>query len=383
MNSMAGSIHLPYNKKNDGFRSLLLGNRSNLLLPFVVVGIVVGLLRLDPTVVFATNFIAIVPLAALLSDVTEILAATYGNVIGGLLNATFGNIVELLVAAVALIRGEIRIAQLSMLGSLFSNLLLVLGCSFLAGGIKRLQQTFNITAAQTMSSMMGISCISLLIPAAFNMTVPASSKVQVITVSRWTSVVLLIIYGLYIYFQLGTHRVFFDCLDEEELDDENIPRLNRNTCLCIMTLVAIVVAVCAEFLVDAIEGTVNQTGLSKSFIGLILLPIVGNAAEHVTAIFMALRNKIDLTISIAIGSSLQVSLFLTPFLVVLGWCLDIPMSLYFHTFETISLFVSVFLTAIIVQDGESNWFEGVMLIGLYFIIAIAFLYYPEIPDPLV
>lgn len=362
---------------------LLSNNRSNVLLPFVGVGILTSVFRFNCTIVFTTNFIAIIPLAGLLSDLTEILACTYGNIVGGLLNATFGNAVELLVATIALTHGEIRIAQTAMLGSLFSNLLLVLGCAFVAGGSTRLQQSFNITAAQTMCSMMAISCISLLIPAAFTMTVPAAYKVEVINVSRWTSVVLLVIYALYLFFQLRTHRVFFEAPDEDDVEEDNLPHFNRYACLGTMMIVAFAVSICAELLVGSIEGTVNETGLSKTFIGLILLPIVGNAAEHVTAIFMAMRNKLDLTISIAIGSSLQVSLFLTPFLVVLGWILNIPMSLYFHMFETISLFVTVFLTALIVQDGESNWFEGIMLIGIYFIIAIAFLYYPELSEPLV
>lgn len=355
---------------------LVLGNRVNILLLFVPVGVTVGYLQLSAGVVFLINFLAIIPLAALLSDTTEILAESVGPTLGGLLNATFGNVVELIVAVVALLRGEIRIVQTSMLGSIFSNLLLVLGCSFIAGGIHRLQQTFSQTAAQTMSSMLGVSCISMLIPAAFRLTVPTSDQDYIISVSRWTSVLLLMIYALFLFFQLKTHRVFFEGAEDEQ-EEENLPKLSREACLSLLVVITICVSACAEYLVGSIEGVVDATGLSKTFIGLILLPIVGNAAEHVTAVAVAMKNKLDLTMSVAIGSSLQIALFLTPFLVVLGWFIDQPMSLFFHTFETVSLFLAVFLASTILQDGESNWLEGVMLVGLYLIIAIAFVYYPD------
>lgn len=358
-------------------KKLVTGNRVNALLVFVPLGVLVGYLDLGSTVVFTVNFLAIIPLAALLSDTTEVLAQSVGPTLGGLLNATFGNVVELIVAVVALMQGEIRIVQTSMLGSIFSNLLLVLGCSFIAGGVNRLQQTFSQTAAQTMSSMMVVSCISMLIPAAFNLSVPPEDHEKIISVSRCTSVLLLVIYGLFLVFQLKTHRVFFEGAEGEADEEEDLPKIGRETCLCILVVVTLCVSACAEYLVDSIEGVVNSTGLSKTFIGLIVLPIVGNAAEHVTAVMMALKNKLDLTMSVAIGSSLQIALFLTPFLVVLGWFVDQPMSLFFHTFETVSLFLAVFLSSTILQDGESNWLEGVMLVGLYLIIAIAFIYFPD------
>lgn len=356
---------------------IIRNNPVNVLLIFVPLGIIAGYLKQNAITVFFLNFLAIVPLAAVLSDTTEILASMTGDTIGGLLNATFGNIVELIVALAALYRGEIRIVQTSMLGSILSNLILVLGCAFVAGGYNRLQQTFSQTAAQTMSSMMGLSCVSLVIPATFSATVPSEDKFLVVSLSRWTSVVLLIVYGLYLVFQLKTHTIFFESADEEEEEAAPDAALTRNECLVLLAIVTLVVAASAEYLVGSIEAVVKSTPLSKSFIGLILLPIVGNAAEHVTAVFMAMKNKLDLTINVAVGSSMQIALFLTPFLVIWGWVIDQPMSLYFHTFESILLFVSVYLAGIVLEDGESNWLEGALLIALYAIIAIAYLFYPD------
>lgn len=363
---------------------VLLSSYVNVLLVFVPLGIISGILDWPASVIFTTNFLAIIPLAALLSFATEELAAKVGDTIGGLLNATFGNAVELIVAVVALRKGEIRIVQASMLGSILSNILLVLGCCFLAGGYNRIQQCFNQTVAQTMSSLMALATSSLLIPAAFHATTGESSDEHgVLALSRGTAIVLLIIYVLYLFFQLKSHAAYFegqtedaDAQDQagEEAHDETLKTWESVIMLCAVTLV---IAFNADYLVDSIDSIVQQTGMSKTFIGLILLPIVGNAAEHVTAVVVAMKDKMDLAIGVAIGSSMQIALFLTPFLVVLGWIIGQPMSLYFSTFETAVLFVAVFICNYLVLDGESNWLEGVMLLGTYTIIAIAFYFYPD------
>jgi Ca2+:H+ antiporter len=332
--------------------------------------------------------LAIIPLAGLLSYATEELAEHVGDTIGGLLNATFGNAVELIVAIVALKKGEIRIVQASMLGSILSNILLVLGCCFVAGGYNRIQQTFNQTVAQTMSSLMALATASLLIPAAFHASVgggakgeeviPAGESQGILALSRGTSIVLLIIYVLYLFFQIKTHADYFEQQAEEGQETESRETVLRPPeSVLLLVVVTLLVAFCAEYLVDSIDSIVEETGMSKTFIGLILLPIVGNAAEHVTAVVVAMKNKMDLAIGVAIGSSMQIALFLTPFLVVLGWIIDQPMSLYFNTFETAVLFVSVFITNYLILDGESNWLEGAMLLGTYTIVAIAFFFYPE------
>lgn len=356
--------------------NLVKANPVNVLLVFVPLGLISGWKQYNAQVTFGLNFLAIIPLAAMLSDTTEVLATMTGPTVGGLLNATFGNVVELIVALAALYRGEIRIVQTSMLGSILSNLILVLGCSFVAGGYNRLQQKFSQTAAQTMSSMMGLSCISLIIPATFASTVPSDVGPAVLTISRWSSLVLLVVYGLYLVFQLKTHTVFFEPSSEEE-EEPPTNELTLPACLILLAIITLVVAACAEYLVGSIEDVVEHTSLSKSFIGLILLPIVGNAAEHVTAVFMAMKNKLDLTMNVAVGSSMQIALFMTPFLVIWGWIIGQPMTLFFHTFESILLFVSVYLSGMVLEDGESNWFEGVLLIALYVLIAIAYLLYPD------
>lgn len=376
---LLGSRHTPTLK--DKTKALLLSSYVNVLLVFVPIGLVAGSWELGSVSVFITNFLAIIPLASLLAFATEELADKVGQTIGGLLNATLGNAVELIVAIVALSKGEIRIVQASMLGSILSNLLLVLGCCFVAGGYNRVQQTFNQTAAQTMSSLMAVATSALLIPAAFHATTQSSSDTEILALSRGTALVMLTIYILYLVFQLRTHSRFFEEEASEVPDNTNTESEKTNLfstfeSISVLCIVTIIVAFCADYLVGSIDDLVTQTGINKTFIGLILIPIVGNAAEHVTAIIVAMKDKMDLAIGVAVGSSMQIALFLTPFLVVLGWIVDQPMSLYFSTFETAVLFVAVFICSYLVQDGESNWLEGVLLIGTYVIIAIAFYEYP-------
>ncbi|VVT53863.1 uncharacterized protein SAPINGB_P003788 [Magnusiomyces paraingens] len=384
----------------------------NVLLVFVPLGILAYHLSWGAKAVFLFNFLAIIPLAALLGYATEEISVHVGETVGGLLNATFGNAVELIVAIVALARGEIRIVQTSMLGSILSNTLLVLGSSFIAGGYNRIQQKFNATVAQTMSSLMALAVTSLLIPAAFNSSYPHPSKPgkkanqAVLNVSHGTALVLLIIYTLYLIFQLKTHAQYFESMSENS-DDNDVSERGETTplltsengtvvngqstddhaapssstlstweALGLLAIITVVVSYCADYLVDSIDSIVTETGISKTFIGVVLIPIVGNAAEHVTAIVVATKDKMDLAVGVAIGSSMQIALFLTPFCVIIGWFINQPMSLLFTTFETCVLFVSVLMLNYIVQDGECNWLEGSMLVGTYCVIAIAFWNYP-------
>ncbi|GET01667.1 calcium/proton exchanger [Rhizophagus clarus] len=280
------------------------------------------------------------------------LSLRVGQSIGCLLNATFGNAVELIVSIIALTKGEIRVVQASLLGAIISNLLLILGMSFVIGGFLHHQQTFNQIIAQTSSGLMTLACISLIIPAAFNFAVNGNTFndsgdiKQLLDLSHGSALVLLIIYILYIYFQLKTHSNLYQI--EEEDDD---PQLSLRL--------------------------VESSGLSKTFIGLILLPIIGNAAEFTTAINAAARNKMSFAITIAAGSSMQIALFLTPFLVILGWIIGQDLTLYFQSFETVVLFISVIITNYLILDGKSNWFEGAMLLAAYIIISWAFFLYPD------
>lgn len=358
-------------------RAIILSNYVNVLLVFVPLGIVAGQLHWSNTAVFFLNFIAIIPLASLLSFATEELSAHVGQTVGGLLNATFGNAVELIVSVIALFRGEIRIVQASMLGSILSNLLLVLGVCFVAGGARFPEQEFNVTIAQAMSSLMAVAVSALIIPAAFHASLPQNSLTdrQILQLSRGTALVMLILYVLYLVFQLKTHFKLFETSQDSQEEEHHV--LSIAWAVGLLVVATFIVAFCADYLVGSIDTLVETTGLSKTFIGLILLPIVGNAAEHVTSVIVSLKNKMDLAVGIAVGSSMQIALFLTPFLVVVGWIIHQPMSLYFQTFETAVLFVSVLSVNYIIMDGKSNWLEGAMLVGIYIIVAIAFYVYPS------
>lgn len=387
------------------FKLTLGSSPVNYLLVFVPLGLLAGILNWSSNAIFWINFLAIVPLASLLAFATEELSEHTGETIGGLLNATFGNAVELIVSIIALKDNQVRIVQASMLGSILSNLLLVLGCCFIAGGITRVQQTFNQTVAQTMSSLMALATASLLIPAAFHASLPTpkknhefpnpnpdSSDIAILSLSRGVSIILLILYILYLVFQLKTHKSLFeeqsqeaddgiittslptDSPDGNKSEDEH---LSITSALSVLVVATLLVSFCADYLVGSIDDIVESSGLSKTFIGLIIIPIVGNAAEHVTAVIVAMKDKMDLAIGVAVGSSLQIAIFVTPFMVLIGWIIDVPMSLYFSTFETAILFVSVFISNLVILDGESNWLEGAMLVSTYLIIALAFFYYPD------
>lgn len=406
----------------------------NWLLIFVPFGILAGHLSFSPTTVFLANFMAIIPLASLLAYATEELGESLKNdSVAGLLNATFGNAVEVIVSIIGLKENQITVVQASMLGSILSNLLLVLGTCFIVGGIRHKEQFFNQTAAQTMGSLLAVSVMALLLPAAFYLSISKNNEKLndwILDLSRGTSVVLLLVYVLYMVFQLKTHSYLFT--DDPEIalnveDDENTiesfvatettplnnshnientsnpstthhsrsslslitrpksiydletsqPHLSVTSSIAVLSLSTIFVSLCADYLVGTIDDIVESSGLSKTFIGLILIPIVGNAAEHVTAVFVAYKNKMDLAIGVAIGSSLQIAIFVTPLLVLIGWTMNVEMSLYFSMYETAVIFVSVFITNSLILDGSSNWLEGVLLVATYFIIAISFFLLPD------
>ncbi|EXJ89076.1 Ca2+:H+ antiporter [Capronia epimyces CBS 606.96] len=361
---------------------ILKTNYVNVLLVFVPVGILAGLLNWSPTLQFILNFIAIIPLASLLAFATEELAVPLGQTIGGLLNATFGNAVELIVSIIALRNNQIRIVQASMLGSILSNILLVLGCCFFVGGIRYKEQSFNSTVASTMSSLMTVATSSLIIPATLY-AVMSEGKAQqdnIMFLSRGTSIILLLIYVAYLYFQLKSHAHLFDDPEAHENDNPEDQLLGPWSAGVVLVVITLLVAICAEYLVDSIDAIVEEAHISKTFIGLILIPIVGNAAEHVTAVIVAWKNKMDLAIGVAIGSSLQIAIFVTPFLVILGWIMDRPMTLHFETFETVSFFLASLVVVLLIQDGKSNYLEGLLCLGMYIIIALAFYVLPDDPD---
>lgn len=290
-----------------------------------------------------------------------------------------------------------------MLGSILSNILLVLGCCFFVGGLRYREQSFNSTVASTMSSLMAVASASLIIPATLYAAISNNSEPKhggkgghtdpdraaqdnILILSHGTSIILLIIYVMYLYFQLGSHSDLFEETngsdtehtagsEEEEEEEERI--LSPWAAAVVLVIVTVLVSICADYLVDAIDPLVKTTGMSKTFIGLVLIPIVGNAAEHVTAVVVAYKDKMDLAIGVAIGSSLQIALFVTPFLVILGWIMGIEMTLHFQTFETVAFFISGLVVTLLIQDGKSNYLEGGMCLGMYIILALAFYVYPD------
>ncbi|CAE6389854.1 unnamed protein product [Rhizoctonia solani] len=373
-------------------RFILLGSWFNILLVFIPLSLLSEKLEWDGGLRFAFSFIAIIPLAKLLGVATEQLSMRLGQTLGGLLNASFGNAVEIIVGIAALAQGELRIVQTSMLGSVLSNLLLVLGMSFLAGGVYYHEQNFQVTAAQTGASLMTLACITLVIPAAYHSSqqhpsnppfpnavsalmdtdAPGGNERShngLLLISRGTAIVLLIVYVSYLFFQLKTHADLFASPDEEEPEEPSMSVISGAVWLLGITVVT---SFTADVLVGSIEETAEKYHIPKGFIGLILLPLVANAAEHVTSVWMAMKGKLELTIGISVGSSIQIAAFVVPLLVIVSWIMGKDLTLYFADFETVALFVSVILVNLLIMDGKSNYMEGLMCCALYIVIAIAF-----------
>ncbi|KDE04303.1 Ca2+:H+ antiporter [Microbotryum lychnidis-dioicae p1A1 Lamole] len=367
-------------------KALLFSGWLNILLVAVPLSFISHFARWGATADFIISFIAIIPLASLLGDATEQCALKLGQTLGGLMNATFGNAVEAIVGILALTKGELRIVQTSMLGSILSNILLVLGCSFLAAGYKFKESNFQVTAAQASSSLMVLGTTTLVIPAAYHVSrkeangdsfttllTAVGDKTKdfdgLLTISRGTAIILLVCYAFYLLFQLKTHAYLFE--DPQDHEEEEA-KMNVTTAVASLCIVTVITSFCADYLVGAIDEFADQYKIPKSFIGLILIPIVGNAAEHVTSVWMAMKGKMEITIGVAIGSSIQIAVGVIPLLVVVGWAIGQNLTLYFETFETIILFISIYLVNCLVQDGKSNWLEGMMLVALYAIIALSF-----------
>ena len=316
---------------------------------------------------FLFSLIAILPLAWLLGEATENLSVHTGQTIGGLLNATFGNAVELIVSIFALKSGLLRIVQASLLGSVLGNLLLVLGAAILAGGCRYKEQSFNQTAAGTNASLLTLATIGMILPAVFNSVENDAEKL--LTMSHFTAIFLFLCYLMYLLFQLYTHKHLFESTDEDE-DAES--KLSIPMASALLVVSTVFVSFVSEVLVDSIHGVTKSSGMNETFIGIILLPVVGNAAEHVTAIKVALKDKMDLALGVAVGSSTQIALFVMPVLVLIGWMIDQPLTLFFHTYETFTMFLAVLIVNLVVNDGSSNWLEGAMLLATYGIIAVSF-----------
>jgi len=359
---------------------------SVLLFVATPLGFVSHHLDWQPQYIFTWNFIAIIPLAWLIGKATEDVAAKVGETLGGLLNATFGNVVEMLVCVSGIRNGEIGVVQCTLLGSILSNLLLVMGCAFLAGGCFYAVQEYNQSGAAIQCSLMAMSVFAIGLPTIYtNVLHQEAEWAHMVQVSRWASVFLLSIYAAYLFFQLNTHADLFKDKDGDEEEEEQ-PDVSPCTAAVLLAATTVVTSFATDHLIEALETTVDTWKISKEFVGIIMLPIIGNAAEHYTAITVAVKNKMDLSLGVAAGSSCQMALLVTPFTILVGWWYGVDMTLNFHAFQLAVLYFAVFLVTTILGTGrcqvegsmtligKTNWFQGYILLVTYFVLALIYFF---------
>jgi Ca2+:H+ antiporter len=334
------------------------------MLVFIPISIAMELLHFDSVIIFLTAALAIVPLAGFMGKATEELSKQVGSGIGGLLNATFGNATELIIAIFALQAGLFEVVKASLTGGIIGNMLLITGCSMFLGGLKRESQTFNSRTQGINSTMLALAAVGLIMPALVSHLFDFNT---VETLSLGISAILIITYICSLLFSLKTHKHLYDCGGEECK-----PHWSKNKAIIVLLLATAVIAMESEFLVGAVEQVSLSLGLTELFIGVIVVAIIGNAAEHSTAILMAMKNNMDLSLGIAMGSSTQIALLIAPVLVFISWIWGSPMDLVFNEFEVVAIIASVVIANMISSDGESNWLEGAQLIALYAMMAVVF-----------
>ncbi|MBP0016010.1 MAG: calcium/proton exchanger [Cyanobacteria bacterium SBLK] len=357
------------------------------LLIFIPISVAAHYLGWGAATTFITAGLAIVPLAALMGTATEEIAIVVGPNLGGLLNATFGNATELIIALVALNSGLVEVVKATVTGSIISNLLLVMGFSMLLGGLRFKEQDFQPTAARMNASSMNLAVISLLVPTAVQYTSSGIEESVLQTLSLAVAIVLVLVYVLTLVFSMKTHAYLYDVgvaefeegeAEQEQTKEEEHESPNILLWIGVLLVVTLLVALESEFLVDSLEEATSVLGLTALFTGVILLPIVGNAAEHATAVTVAMKDKMDLSVSVAMGSSLQIALFVAPVLVIAGWFLGQPMDLNFNPFELVAVMIAVLVANSVSSDGKSNWLEGGLLLATYTILGFAFFFHPVV-----
>jgi Ca2+:H+ antiporter len=341
-----------------------------LLLLAVPASFAAAQLHAPALLVFVLACVAVLPLAGAMGDATEHLAVRTGPTMGGFLNATFGNAAELIIAIVALRAGLVELVKASITGSILGNLLLILGLSLAAGGTKKETLTFNRTAASMSAGMLALAVVGLVFPALFHSVHPVGSEATELRISEGVGLILLATYGASLLFSMKTHKRLFGG-EPHPLDAEPWP---VGKALLVLGIATFGVAFESEILVHAVEEVTTTLGWSETFLGLIIIPIIGNAAEHSTAVIVARKGQTDLALQIALGSSTQVALLIAPVLVFVGVALGQPMNLAFSTFEVAAVGLATLVVSISVQDGESNWFEGVQLLAVYLMVAVAAFY---------
>ncbi|WP_204103105.1 MULTISPECIES: calcium/proton exchanger [Spirulina sp. CCY15215] len=354
------------------------------LLIFIPISVAAHFLDWGSATIFITAGLGIVPLAAIMGNATEEITVVVGPNLGGLLNATFGNATELIIALVALNGGLIEVVKATITGSIISNLLLVMGFSMLLGGLRFKEQDFQPTAARMNASVMNLAVISLLVPTAVQYTSSGIEESLLQTLSLAVAIVLILVYVLTLLFSMKTHAYLYDVSvadlesDEEGEGGETHEKPNIWLWIGVLLVVTLFVALESELLVDSLEEATSALGLTALFTGVILLPIIGNAAEHATAVTVAMKNKMDLSVSVAVGSSLQIALFVAPVLVIAGLFLGQPMDLNFNPFELVAVMIAVLVANSVSSDGKSNWLEGGLLLATYTILGFAFFFHPVV-----
>ena len=339
----------------------------------------------DESMAFFSSLVAIMPLAFLMGRATEEIALRTSSSVGGLLNATFGNAAEMIIAFLAIYAASqaavgsstestmIHLVQASLIGSILGNLLLVMGLAFVWGGIHHSEQKFSETQVSSNGSLLLLAMMVLIIPAVFNSTVGGQEGADGVTnLSHIAAVVLLIMYGLFLFFQFRTHVELFAT---ESHDHEN-PEMSQRDAIILLIVATVLVSWMAEVLVHSVESAADEMGLPHLFIGVILLPLFGNAAEHFTAVTVAAKDKMDLSFAISMGSSTQIAVFVAPMMIIIAWILGVPLTFEFGMLETVSAFLAVLIVNIIASDGKSNWLEGALLLGAYVVLGAAFLFHP-------
>ena len=346
------------------------------LLLFVPAAVLAELLHSSPLIVFATSSLAVIPLAGLMGEATEVLAEKTGPRVGGLLNATLGNAAELIITLFAIRAGLLELVKASIIGSILGNLLLVLGLSVLLGGLKNGLQKFDRGHVGLDATMTILVVIALSVPSIFNTAIePDTLRVEELSLTA--AAAMLAIYVLSIVYTFRSHSA------EEEEAGPSVkpthagPHWSVRAALGVLAASTVAIALMSEFLVGAVEPVTMSLGFSEFFVGIILIPIIGNVAEHLVAVQVAIKNQMDLSLSVALGSSLQIALFVAPVLVFLSLLLGHPLTLEFNGFELIALTAAAVIAAFVALDGESNWLEGAMLLVVYLILGLAFFFLPR------
>jgi Ca2+:H+ antiporter len=344
------------------------------LLVFAPLAVLARILGAPAIVVFLVSAVAIIPLSAVLGTATEEVAEHTSPAIGGILSATMGNLAELIIAAVALRAGLIDLVKASITGSILGNLLLVLGIALLAGGLKFETQRFSRALAGISTTVLLIAVFGLVVPTLFHTLHPDPERVATVRMSHYVAFLLIVGYLAWLLFSLRTHS---HTLASERRDSgvTVAPKWSSKKAMAVLVASAAGIGVVAEVLVSATEEAVKVLHLSEFFVGLILIPIIGNAAENSSAILMAVRNRMDLALNIAIGSSIQVALLIAPVLVLLGMAFHQPMDLAFTTMEVASIALAVGVASSVIRDAESNWLEGVFLLLAYAVLGVAFFFF--------